>query len=221
MSLEKIRLRKLLQILYSTDRQQIALLREDIRNEIKKATEGSSGGGDFHTGFWADTKAHAARKGDLRNLTKQRIAANKGCARLYPELCDGFLKWWDEKRRWRNEPFVVTPDTIGVHLPIKELGSIVKIENLLSIKIGDQYHRLIYPYFSEEPALPPEGARTGLWLLTTALPSYRSEDIRILDVLRSMSFGIVDYPFSGNERDIFTSKYAAVLARWKKLKEEY
>lgn len=221
MSLEKIHLSKLLKIFYSDTRKQISLLREDIRNEIKKENSADGSGGDFYIPFWADAKAHASGQLDLREKAKLRIDSNKGRERLYSAMTIAFLKWWEEKRRWRNEPFTILPASPKKRYQVKELNTTVKIENLVSARIGEQTHRLIYPYLTEEPALGEEGARIGLWLLGEALTAFKREDIRILDVLRSASFGLDDVPLQGNEQAIFLQRYSQVLAKWKELWKEY
>lgn len=220
LSLERIHLRKLLKIVYSTERARTALLRADIRSDLQKENGGSTGGGDFHGPFWADAKRHVAGNVDLQLQGKLRIQSNKRRERLYPELMTAFLKWWDEKRRWRNEPFEVLPEAAKARFPIKGLG-IVKIENLLSLRINDQSNRIIYPYFSETPVLPEEGVRIGLWLLSEALPQYDPSDLRILDILRSASYGTGDVPFRGNEGEALREKYSVALAKWRELRKEY
>lgn len=107
------------------------------------------------------------------------------------------------------------------HLLISELGGTIKIENLLALKIGDQSHRIIYPYFSEEPALPEEGRRIGLSILNKGLVDYSIDDLRILDVLRGSSYGILDHALQGNENELLLRRYGDVLKEWKKLKTEY
>ncbi|HKY09688.1 MAG TPA: hypothetical protein VJQ55_15670 [Candidatus Binatia bacterium] len=136
-------------------------------------------------------------------------------------MTDGFLQWWNEKRRWRNEAFEFVPETVKAQFRIDEVGGVIKVENLLALKVGDQSNRIIYPYFSEEPPLPDEGGRIGLWLLAEALPEYTPEDLRILDILRSKSHATMDDPPQGNERNLFVMKYKSVLDEWKRLKSEY
>jgi hypothetical protein len=97
----------------------------------------------------------------------------------------------------------------------------IKIENLICVKLGSGSRRLIYPYFSEEPALSDESARVGLFLLGQALPEYSIEELRILDVLRSASFSTRDYPLRGDEREIFRSRYLTLKAEWDILRSEY
>jgi hypothetical protein len=136
-------------------------------------------------------------------------------------LANGFLSWWDEKRRWRNEPFEFLPETVKTQHSIPELGGTIKIENLLALQIGDQFSRIIYPYFSEDPPLPEEGRRIGLSILNKGLLEYPVEDLRILDVLRVSSYGTLDNPLRGNEYDLFLRRYGDLLKEWKKLREEY
>jgi len=222
MSLKKIHLRKLLQFFYLPDPARKALLRADIRDEIKKeAGRKASSGGDFHTPFWTDAKNHVAGILDLQVQTNSRVAGNKARARLYPQLNDGFLKWWNEKRRWRNEEFEFIPNSVIAKLPIAEVGGVIKIENLLALRIGDQSNRIIYPYFAEVPILTEEGARIGLWIMGEALPSYSRDDLRILDVLRGTSVAVRDVPFLGNERDLLLRNYRRLNDEWEKLREEY
>ncbi len=221
MSLQKIHLRKLLQIMYAPDKKRVSLLREDIRNDINREISDDEGGGNFHVPFWADAKAHVAGRSDLINQTQFRIKKNPRRGRLYPRLQDGFLIWWNEKRRWKNEPFEQVLSSIKAQYPVPELDSVVKVDNTLAFKVGDRSERVIYPYFSEEPSLPDEGARVGLWLLGEALRPHRIENIRVLDVLRSKSFSTVDVPILGDEQRIFLSLYSGVIKQWEKLKEEY
>lgn len=221
MSLQKIHLRKLLQFFDASDAKRVALLRADIRAEINREDGVEGGGGDFYVPFWADAKNHAKGISDLTKQTAARIDANERRKRLYPQLRDGFLLWWDERRRGINEPVGFMPESLGVHFPIPELGTTVKIENILALTVGDHSHRIIYPYFSEEPVLTGQSARLGLWLLHEAMKAYASEDFRMLDVIRSKSFSFGSEPVQGNEKALFIEKYKALLAERKKLKKEY
>jgi hypothetical protein len=139
---------------------------------------------------------------------------------LYPKLRDGFLRWWNEKRRWRNEPFELLPGKFSARYVFKELGATVKVENVLALKGGDGSRRLIYPYFSEEPELPAEGARLGLWLVSQVFPRYGEAELRILDILRGSSVGVVDHRLGGEERDLFLARYRAALEEWEHLKDD-
>lgn len=219
-SIETINLRKLLQFFFADERLQRSLLLADIRNDRRKEGGGREDGGDFYGPFWADVKDHAAGRSDLKEQTKICVAANKTRARLYPILTDCFLSMWNEKMRWRNHPFEFVPESVKARLPIKELKTIVKIENTASIKTWDGTHRVIYPYFSEAPALPDEGARLGFWALKEALPDYRAEDFRITDMQRRAYFRPLDIGMKGDERKQFVQRYDVLLKKWSKLRDE-
>jgi hypothetical protein len=220
MSIEKIHLRKLLRLFYADRRERRRLLVSDIRNALNKEQDAENNGGDFHGPFWADAKDHVAGTSDLREQSKIRIASNKARSRLYPQLTETFLSLWNEKMRWRNEKFESYPTSVKAQLAIKELGTIVKIENVVAVRIPDGSNRVVYPYFSETPLLPLEGARLGLWVLKEALPAFRAEDFRIVDILRRSYFRPAEIPMQGDERKTFVQKYDAVLAEWRKLRDE-
>lgn len=220
MSIEKINLRKLLQLFFADNRLQQSLLLADIRNDRTKQAGDREGGGDFYGPFWADVKDHAAGRLNLAEQTELRIAANATRARLYPILRDCFLDMWNEKMRWRNEPFEFVPESVKAQLSIKQLGTIVKIENTASITTWDGSHRIMYPYFSEAPALPEEGARLGFWALSEALPGYRTEDFRIIDVQRRTYFRPEEVGIKGDERKQFVQRYDVLLKKWRKLRDE-
>ncbi len=107
MPLQNIHLRKFLKVGFSNASRRRSELRADIRQEIAREAQADSGGGDFYVPFWADAKAHALGTRDLRQAVRERIAANGGRAALYPRLRDGFLQWWDERRRLTNAPVQV------------------------------------------------------------------------------------------------------------------
>lgn len=219
MSIKKIHLRKLLQLLYADNRLRRKLLLEDIRNDGKSAGAGD-GARDFYGPFWADAKAHAAGTADITAQTEMRIQSNKERARLYPILRDSFLWMLNEKMRWRNEPFLFMPESVKAQLPIEELGAIIKIENTAAVETWDGSHRVIYPYFSEVPELPEEGARLGLWALSAALKNYRPEEFRIVDFHRRAYLSPEDVGLTGTEREKVVVKYGQLLADWQKLRKE-
>ncbi|PHS37385.1 MAG: hypothetical protein COA91_10190 [Robiginitomaculum sp.] len=226
MSIRIIHLRKLLRAFNEPNNRKVTLLRGDIRMELKKQTRPSSKGGDFHGPFWSDAKNHASGKIDLSIATLNRIASNEARGRLYPELTDGFLEWWHNKRRTRNEPITAFPYSVKKRYVINQLDAIVKVENLLSVMIGDpkngeQEKRLVYPYFSEEPILDEKTARLGLWLLSEALPEYDPKDLRILDVIRARAFSLSESPLTGTEEYEFVKKYAKLIDEWEQLRQEY
>jgi hypothetical protein len=165
-------------------------------------------------------KDHAAGRSDIIKQTKKRIAKNKTRARLYPILRDSFLNMWNEKMRWHNEPFEFVPESVKAQLPIKKLGTIVKIENTAAIETWDGSHRIIYPYFSEAPPLPEDGARLGFWALNEALPDFRTEDFRIIDMQRRAYFRPADIGMKGDEGNQFVQRYDILLRTWRKLRDE-
>lgn len=215
MALDKVHLRKLLKLFLLKDSLRFTAIRSDAKAEMKKQDEGSEPGGDFHVPFWGDAKAHAAGRYDLHDATEQQIEKNWRRNRLYPQLRDGFLLWWNEKRRWINELISELPKSIKSSVGFVEIDGLVKVENLLSLRLGDEKFRYVYPYFAEKPALTPEAARLGLWLMSKALVQYPVEDMRILDVIRGESFSVDKYPLIGDEEEIFNLRYRKILREWR------
>jgi hypothetical protein len=147
MPIKKMNLRNLLQIFYSTEKYRAKLLRRDVIEQIKK-DNGKIGSGQYFYGpFWADAKDHAAGLKDLTIETYNRIEKSERRKNTYPILRDGFLSWWNEKRRWRNERFDIIPQTDSVNANFYEIDCVVKIENMFSVRIDESEKRLIYPYF--------------------------------------------------------------------------
>jgi hypothetical protein len=190
-------------------------IRKDARETMKRMEEGSAKGGDFPIPFWKGAKDHAAGRSDLSETVAEQIDANWRRKNLYPRLRDGFLKWWTETRRWINEEIAELPKTIKASFGFAELEGTVKVENLLCLKLGDDKRRYIYPYFSDRPALTPEVARLGLWLMSRALPQHDIDDMRILDVLRGESFSVDKCPLHGDEEEAFTLRYRRILREWR------
>ena len=221
MSLETIHLRKLLTLLYLTPNRQVSALRADIRQDIARDNGASTGGGDFYGPFWRDARDHVFNLADLYDSVEERIESNPGRERLYPRLRDGFLHWWNERRRWTNEPFQRVEAPHG-KLEIRGLGTI-KAENLLAVRDGIGVTHSIYPYFSEAPVLTDEAARLGLWVLSQALPEYPLDDIRILDVIRGETFSASAdrNPFRGDERDVLIRRYSDLVELRRELLREY
>lgn len=225
MALQIITLRKLLRFFYATNPQRISLLREDIRNDIKKASRGDgedeSGGGNFHVPFWSDAKDHAAGLLDLNQQTPIRIEENYRRKRLYPLLTAGFLRWWAELRRRINEPIRIIRDSFSARFALSEVKSVVRVENLLAIRVGEDSDRVIYPYFADETLLTEEGARLSIWLISEAFKRRGIDEIQILDVIRGISYSSKSIHMVGDERKLFVRKYRALIKEWEKLREEY
>jgi hypothetical protein len=219
MSIEMIHLRKLLQLFYLPANRQTSKLREDIRNDRDRDGGGAGGGPDFFSGFWADAKGHVFGRADLHDGVRTRVESNPGRGRLYPQLRDGFLRWWNERRRWTNEPFRPA-EVPRARFALEGLGTI-KIENMLAVRDARDADHFVYPYFCEEPLLSEEGARLGLWLLQRAFPHLAPEELRILDVIRGETFSTDRLPLRGDEEQVLRRRYQALLQRWRELREEY
>ena len=221
MPIEKLNLRKLLQLFYADDRKRRSMLRADIREERAKKAGTNEAGGDFYGPFWADVRGHVADKLNLGEQTKHRIASNKGRARLYPILTDCFLSMWQEKIRWRNEPFQFASESVKTQLNIEELGAVVKIENTVSVVTWDGSRRVVYPYFFEDPSLPAEGARLGFWLLSRALPEYHLREFRIIDFHRRAYFRAEELGLVGNEEALLISKFRCLISERDALRDKF
>lgn len=221
MSLQNIHLRKLLKIMYLEGQPRVSALRADIRDDIAREAGGDiAGGGDFYGPFWRDAKDHVFGITDLRDQTRIRIESNGGRANLYRRLQDGFLLWWDERRRWTNEPFRPA-DAMKTVYRIAGIDADLKVANVLSVRDGHEDDHFVYPYWFPEPALGEEAARLGLWLLCHAFPNIDRSELRILDVMRGRTFSLDRNPLVGNEGAIFHRRYVAALAQWVDLRREY
>lgn len=220
MALENIHLRKLLQILFLEQKMRQSALRADIREDIRREAGKVGGGGDFYTPFWADAKSHVFGAADLRDLTAARVGANTRRANLYPQLRDGFLQWWEEKRRWTNMPFKPGRKlTARINFP--SLDATVKVDNMLTVVDANGDEHIVYSYFTPEPALNHESARLGLWLLSRAFPQVPIEELRILDIIRGNVFSFDRNPLVGDEEIEFLARYARLITERDKLREEY
>lgn len=183
--------------------------------------ESSSGGGDFHVPFWADAKLHIIGTFDLISQTASRIDASRQRKRLYPQLAAGFLKWLNDLKRSTNESVGWKEGSIHNHYELPDYELIVKVDNLLCLKIGEDRYRLVYPYFSEKPPLTDQWARVGLWLMAEALSDHDMNDMEVLDVLRGRSFSGSNIPLTGEEGKIFGKRYKEILKEWDALRPHY
>lgn len=105
--------------------------------------------------------------------------------------------------------------------PVPGLELTVKVDNLLGLKIGDDRHRLVYPYFSEKPVLSEKWARIGLWLMSEALSDFSVTEMEILDVLRGQSFSGKSVFFTGDEEAIFARRFTEMVEERERLRMEY
>lgn len=219
MSIRLIHLRKLLKLMFADEGMQTSELRADIRAEIAREQGTEGGGGDFHMPFWADARRHVFNEQDLHDAVEYRIERNARRARLYPLLRDGFLQWWNERRRWTNEPFAPF-EAPHSRIEFEDLGT-AKIENLLAVRDAANDDHLIYPYFAERPILNENAARLGLWLMGQALPEEDPNEMRILDTLRGRTYSLDRSPLQGNEELDFITRYEGLIDRWLELWNDY
>jgi hypothetical protein len=223
MSIINVQLRKILQLFYANERLRRKLLLDDIRSDARKEGGGKrSTGGDFHGPFWADAKAHVTGAVDLVRQTEIRIAANPRRARLYRLLRDASLNLFEERLRWTNNPPVIRIENLNGQFEIAEIAATVRVQNVWFARVGGglgELNYLIYPYFSEEPSLPDEGARLGLWAMSAALSEQPLDFARIVDLLRQALFSPTTRPLAGDERDIFLRRYQDLILERERLKE--
>lgn len=204
MSVLDIPLRKVLKIFYAPQSLRRSILKDDIRLDRRKESGGNrSRGGDFYQSFWSDVKSHISGDGDLAQLTANRIASNRNYKRLYPLLKDGVLELLSAKLRWSNEPVEIAPQSVHGNLQIEGLGGTIRVRDALHARVRGEYSRVVYPYFSEEPALPEEGGRLGLWVMQQALTELDPSDMRIIDALRRTFFSPQTTPLRGDEEAVF------------------
>lgn len=219
MAIENIHLRKLLQLLFASENEQKSLVRSEVRQDIAKSLGDSSSGGDFYGPFWSDVKEHVDGREHLSRLSAIRIQKNARRARLYPVLEKGFLKWWDEQRRWTNEPFMIirTPSTSFVF----DESLTIKLDNFLSVRDASGVDRFVYPYFYESPVLKNEAARIGLWVTKNAFKGLPSENFRILDVPRGRIFSPDRCYLEGDEQEILATRFAKLLDLYIEIEETF
>lgn len=221
MAVTSIHLRKLLMLLHAPLNLRISKLREDIRNDISRAAgEQDASGGDFYVPFWSDAKRHAIGTADLVNATKIRIASNSGRRNLYPRLTEGFLTWWNERRRWTNAPFqpVASPHT---RYQFPGLNAVIKVDNILAVRDANNVEHYVYPYFSMTPLLSETAARHGLWVLTKALPGLPESEVSILDVIRGQAFSVGRPALQGDEEAELRQLYASLIQEQQTLRRDY
>lgn len=220
MSVRNIHLRKLLKLMYLAPNRRISALRSDIRDDIARESGEAGSGGDFYGPFWSDAKAHVFGTSYLPETVQIRIAANPARANLYPQLRDGFLLWWNERRRWTNEPFRQA-EGIKTVFPVETLGAQVKIASVMCVRDARDEDHYVYPYWFPDPILADESGRIGLWLLQSALDTVESSELRLLDVIRGQTFSLERTPLVGDEEQRFRARYRALIDQWDELRSEY
>ncbi|PDT43702.1 hypothetical protein CO661_33730 [Sinorhizobium fredii] len=170
--------------------------------------------------FWSDVKKHIPGDADLSEMTDDRIRSNKNFTRLYPLLKDGVIDLLGAKLCWSNDPVQIVPKSVHGNLQFGDIGGIIRIRDALRARVRGEYSRVVYPYFSEDPALPDEGGRLGLWAMQQALTELDPNDMRIIDILRRTFFSPQTTPLRGNEEIAFRENYISLVAEWERLKLE-
>jgi hypothetical protein len=220
-SVPGIPLRKTLQLFYATPALRRQILKIDIRLDRRKEIGHSrSQGGDFFQPFWTDVKKHMSGQGETSALTKQRVAKNPTYERLYLLLEEGIVELINENLRWSNETMEVSPESAHGAVRFDDLRAAVRVRDALYAKVRGEYTRVVYPYFSEEPALPEEGGRLGLWVLQNALSGFDKNDMRVIDPLRKRFFSPKASPLRGDEGEVFRGRYKSLIDDWEQLVRE-
>lgn len=221
MTPKSVNLNKLLKLFELREQPLISAVRAELRAERDRLLGYKEGGGDFHAPFWFDAKLHVQDLVDLGSSTAARVTASKQRQRLYPVLRDGFLGWFDDVRRSTNERVGWGEVSAHNHYVFPDLDLTVKVDNLLSLRIGEDTYRLVYPYFAEAPVLSERWARVGLWVMSEALPRFSITDMEILDVLRSRGYRGSRVFLKGDEEMLFSTRYAEIAALMDELRPEY
>ncbi len=135
-------------------------------------------------------------------------------------LAERFEEWWQTFEGTMNERLTPLSESVHAWHDFDELGVTIKVDNLLAFQIDRERHRLIYPYFSEEPILSERWGRVALWIMSQALEGYRVEDMVILDVQRGRSFSIREVDLVGDEEQIFITRMAELRVLWDNILDE-
>lgn len=197
------------------------MLKKEIWLDRQKEAGGTrSQGGDFYLPFWSDVKSHVSGTGDLTQLIDDRVKSNRNFKRLYPILKDGILDLLSAKLRWSNEPVEIVPQSVHGKLRIEDLDATIRIKDALHAVVRQKYTRVVYPYFREEPDLPEEGGRLGLWVMQQTLTEFDPNDMRIIDPIRRTFFSPQTTPLLGNEEIVFRDYYRNLLSEWDYLKHQ-
>jgi hypothetical protein len=105
-------------------------------------------------------------------------------------------------------------------LRVEDLGGTIRIRDALHARVRGEYTRVVYPYFSEEPALPEEGGRLGLWVMQQALTELDPDHMRVNHFLRRKFVSPQTTPPQGNEEAVFRENYRSLIGEWERLKHE-
>lgn len=220
MSIDKNTLRKFIQLLGLPERKRTSEFRVIARRDKKREEEGGAGGGpDFYTPFWSDAKAHVYGLSDLRDTTRIRIAANASRKRLYPMLQEGFLTWWDERRRWQNAPFQKISPIKG-QIEVRN-GAVFRLDNILSVRDAQEVDHHVYPYWCEVPIIDEELSAIALHVLLRAFPEVDPNEIRLLDTMRGMTYSVERVDLEIITWDDIKDKHRRLKSEYRKIRKEY
>jgi hypothetical protein len=197
------------------------MIREDLRAERNRIDGLAGGGGDFHSPFWSDAKSHVIGLFELTEQTSFRIDQLEQRKRLYPVLCDGFLKWFGDLKKKTNQTVGWHQARVHNRFKFPNLDLTIKVENLMGLHIGQDRHLLVYPYFSENPTLSEKWGRVGLWLMAASLPDFDPTEMHLLDVIRARSFSGASTFLIGDEESIFIARYQQLFEEWMQLRSAY
>ena len=127
---------------------------------------------------------------------------------------------WDDEQRGTNELILPLEESVHARYNLEDFNITVKVDNLLSLQIGQDRHRIIYAYFRDTPILPPRWIRVGLWPMQTALSDFEIEDMRILDVQRGNAYSVLNCPLNGDEEALLLARCHELMTLWTQLQVE-
>ncbi|WP_420549900.1 hypothetical protein [Curvivirga sp.] len=221
MSILRPNLGKLIKFYSHSDKELIFDIKKDIELEFKHA-DALQGLCEYplpipyYRAFWSRAKRHVYGYKDLNKALNEffkEFPSSYKKREPYNRAANQFLKWYDEKRRWRNEDFTedkskytFTSFHLGQENPIK-----LKNEDFLAIKLNNEQKKIIYSCFSPRTMISSEGARIALWIMQEAFPNVPANSFRFFDVLHARSYGLIDYQLIGNEKQLLSSRYKLIL----------
>lgn len=219
MALNNVSLNKLLKMFPRPLSVRQRIIRRDAMDAVLKEKKlENEDGGNFYGEFWCDAKEFVLRGRDLTHLVRNRIRASRSKRRLYPQLRDGFLRWYaanfsGSTPAEREE----IEKAFGRCSTLAPEGS-VRVHGLLAWKESDGSSYLVYPYFDKDHALGTRTARLGRWTMANALADHDPTSMTILDVLRGEAYDNDNCPLTGDEEDVLSERYAGFIREWESQK---
>lgn len=217
MSIDRLPLNKLLELLQRSRVHRIAAIERDAKRSVIKEKFGALNGGmDFYDPFWADAKESAVNDNfDLSEATAARIDSNKQRKGLYPRLLSGFRTGWSTvKNHIKLEgPLKLVNGLTGKLF--EEEDTLVRVGKLMTIRDSAGQTIISYPYFCKDVALGARHARLGLAALQQAIKPKENSSTIILDVLRGNAFSADGLTFAGTECNQLNERYIQIVHEWK------